>query len=249
MNLKQFIMSKIGLILDCLIPSNKITKIRMGTIKGHKWIYGSSINACWLGIYEHSKAKKFAKLVHNGDVFFDIGAHVGYYTLLASKLVGEEGKVYAFEPFSRNIKLLKKHIFINNISNTKIFELALSNKIGQSFFTSNECNSMNHLSDTADPDSIEVYTSSLDHLFDEGKINKPSIMKIDVEGGEYEVLLGGKKILTKYHPIIFLATHERMNPSVHNKCLNFLIQLGYEAIPIDRKAVEVSSELLCRYIK
>jgi len=249
MNLKLFIMSKIGSILDYLIPSNKITEIRMGPIKGYKWIYGSSINACWLGIYEYSKAKKIAEFVHNGDVFFDIGAHVGYYTLLASKLVGKEGKVYAFEPFPRNIKLLKKHIFINNISNTKIFELALSNKIGQSFFTSNECNSMNHLTDIAGPNSIEVYVSSLDYLFDRGKINKPSVIKIDVEGGEYEVLLGGKKLLIKSHPIIFLATHERMNPGVHNKCLNFLIQLGYEVIPIDGKAIEVSSELLCRYTK
>ncbi|MDJ0533005.1 MAG: FkbM family methyltransferase [Xenococcaceae cyanobacterium MO_207.B15] len=67
---------------------------------------------------------------------FDIGAHRGYFTLNASRIVGNDGQVFAFEPLPRNISLLKKHLQFNNCTNVRLFEVAVSSKSGQKGFIS-----------------------------------------------------------------------------------------------------------------
>ena len=92
-----------------LIPNNVILPIIQGPLRGKKWIKGSGDNGYWLGSYELEKQQLFTKFVKNNDVVYDIGAHVGFYTLLASMLVGD-GRVYAFEPDPENFKILEKNI-------------------------------------------------------------------------------------------------------------------------------------------
>ena len=77
---------------------------------------------------------------------FDIGAHVGFYTLLSSILVGPNGHVYAFEPLPRNLKYLKEHLRINKITNVHVFELAVSNLSGEGQFFEGPNSSMGRLS-------------------------------------------------------------------------------------------------------
>jgi hypothetical protein len=96
-----------------LIPPNSVLPILQGKLRGTKWIIGSGVFSYQLGCYEAEKQKAFIKQVKSGDVFYDIGAHIGFYTLLASKLIGDRGRVYAFEPLPRNIFYLKKHISLN----------------------------------------------------------------------------------------------------------------------------------------
>ena len=67
-----------------------------GKIRGKKWVVGSGNHGYWLGWYEYDKRILFEKTVTKQSIVFDIGAHVGFYTLLASELVGPGGKVYAF---------------------------------------------------------------------------------------------------------------------------------------------------------
>jgi hypothetical protein len=86
-----------------LIPKNKVMRIRQGKMKGMRWVAGSHTHGCWLGSYEFDKQVFMAERLRPGGVFLDIGAHVGFYTLLGSRLVGDEGKVISFEPCPRNI--------------------------------------------------------------------------------------------------------------------------------------------------
>lgn len=65
-----------------------VVPVLQGSLRGRKWIVGSSNHGCWLGSYEWKKQRLFTRTVSSGDVVFDIGAHVGFYTLLASVLVG-----------------------------------------------------------------------------------------------------------------------------------------------------------------
>lgn len=67
---------------------------------------GSSSHGCWIGSYEYHKRRLFEQAVTPGSAVFDIGAHVGFYTLLASVLVGDQGRVVAFEPNAGNVRLL-----------------------------------------------------------------------------------------------------------------------------------------------
>src|SRR5438128_664952 len=87
-----------------LIPSQARMRVLQGGLKGKTWIAGSCTHGCWLGTYEFEKQILFQQVVTEGSVLYDLGANVGFYTLLASSLVGSRGHVYAFEPVPNNLR-------------------------------------------------------------------------------------------------------------------------------------------------
>jgi len=210
-----------------LVPKNLTTWICQGPLQGKKWVVGSSNHGYWLGSYEFDKQKLIAETVGKGAVFFDIGAHVGFYTLLASTLVGNTGKVYSFELLPRNLGFLKKHLKLNGVQNVTLFEAAVSDCPGESQFAEGPNRSMGKLSDHG---AIKVQLVSLDDLLAAGKIVRPDYMKIDVEGAELSVLQGARGILADAAPVIFLATH---GSEVHSQCISFLQSFGYTCRAID----------------
>src|SRR5581483_1847479 len=112
------------------IPPETVLPVLTGPLRGTRWIVGASRNAYWLGTYERSKCKVFAAAIAEGDVVYDVGAHVGYYTLLASKLVGARGHVYAFEPLPANLEFLERHLKLNQITNVTVVPAAVSDATG-----------------------------------------------------------------------------------------------------------------------
>lgn len=210
-----------------LIPSDTQMPVLQGSLRGARWIVGSATHGCWLGSYEFEKSRLVSGLLAPGAVFYDIGANVGYYSLLASKLVGEEGWVIAFEPFPPNLAYLKKHLHINRITNVQVVEAALAEASGEQFFTAGSSTSSGHLSSQGG--SLRVRTLSLDDFVFEQQVRAPHFLKIDVEGAEADVLTGGKKVLQSFRPVIFLATHGQQAESA---CRAILYETGYELKPI-----------------
>lgn len=210
-----------------LVPRNLTTRIWQGPLQGKKWVVGASTHGCWLGSYEFDKQKLITETVKDGSVFFDIGAHVGFYTLLASSLVGDRGKVFAFEPLPRNLSFLKKHLKLNDVRNVTLFEAAVAASPGQAKFYEAAESSMGKLSEEG---TIKVQLLSLDDLLVSGKIERPNYMKIDVEGAELSVLQGARGMLAESAPVIFLATH---GSEVHSQCIAFLRSLGYTCRTIE----------------
>mgnify|MGYP001574666303 FL=1 len=206
-----------------LIPKNTKLFILQGRLKGKKWIKGSGVNGYWLGSYESEERKLFEKVIGKGDVVFDVGSHVGFYALLASKLVGEEGKVFAFEPLPRNIKYLKEHIKINNGKNIDVIEVAVSDREETAFLENEGDGSCAKIVKNK---GFEIKTVVLDSLVKSGKLPAPNIIKIDVEGAEFSVLKGAAFILKKYGPAIFLSIHI-FDDKIHKNCCNFLKDAGY----------------------
>ena len=78
-------------------PKNKIRKIRLGVLKGMKWIYSSGYTDYWMGTYEKEVAEIFSKYAKKSKVIYDLGANIGYYSLIAIKSIKNNGTVYAFE--------------------------------------------------------------------------------------------------------------------------------------------------------
>ncbi len=208
------------------IPKNAIFPILQGKLRGKKWIVGSSNHGCWLGSYEYKKRKIFEKLVSKGNIVFDLGAHVGFYTLLSSVLVGKNGKVFAFEPNPENLIYLKKHLKINNCKNVEVVEAAVLDKEGEFLFEKGNCSSEGKISSSGE---LKVKGIYLDKFVSEKKVN-PDCLKIDIEGSEFLALKGAEKTLTNFHPIIFLSTHGKENSL---KCSKFLKSLGYSKQIID----------------
>ena len=211
-----------------LIPPDMVLPILQGKLRGFKWIVGSSNHGCWLGSYEHHKRKAFERMVTTGSVVFDIGANVGFYTLLAAVLVGSKGMVFAFEPVPLNLYYLKEHLRINGIRWVSVIESAVANCPGVAHFAAGPTPSMGHL---AADGSFIVNTVSLDQMFRTGKLPPPDCIKIDVEGAEEDVLLGAKSLLAALHPTIFLATHSK---ELHSTCCELLRSLGYTVEYLDR---------------
>lgn len=228
--------------LNIIIPQKAIIPILQGRLRGQKWIVESGEHGCWLGSYENEKRIAFEKVVNSGHIVFDVGANVGYYSLLASILVGPKGMVYSFEPVPKNIYFLKRHIQLNNIRNIVLIEAAVSDRNGSSTFISDKNTKRSRCIGKLSPNgNIIVKTVSLDRLFEQGDIPIPKYIKIDVEGAEMLVFLGARKILSKFHPTIFLATHGDL---IHQECCDFLESMGYEIDSIDGKDVRKSQEII-----
>lgn len=205
-----------------LIPKNSVLPIVQGKLRGKRWIVGSSTHGCWLGSYEFDKQKAFAQICEPGHVVYDIGANVGFYSLLAAQLIGRDGHVYAFEPLPRNLEYLHRHMTLNHFEKrVTIQDMAISNETCVSHFAEGISHEMGRLSEKG---GIEVHVNSLDRLLVELNLRPPDLIKIDVEGGEYEVLLGAEATLRDYSPTLFLATHGH---AIHRKCIDYLIDLNY----------------------
>ena len=90
-----------------------------------------SLRLSFNGVYEPCETEFVMNEIKKGDVVLDIGANIGYYTLIFARLVGEEGKVFAFEPDPENFALLKKNVEINGYHNVVLVQKAISNKTGK----------------------------------------------------------------------------------------------------------------------
>jgi FkbM family methyltransferase len=209
-----------------LVPPTAVLPILTGKLRGKKWIVGSGIHGCWLGLYEHEKQRQIAREVRANTIFYDVGAHVGFYSLLASVLVGS-GKVYAFEPAPRNLAYLRQHLVLNCVANVDVLPVAISDRVGTASFCVDLTSYTGHLSGEG---AFVVRTEALDSLVENGRIPPPDHVKMDIEGAELKALNGAQKTLQRYRPVLFLATHGRQ---VHSDCCCFLRSLGYECTMVD----------------
>lgn len=204
-----------------LLPSGTVVPIVQGPLRGKRWIVGSSNHGCWLGSYELQKQLAIAQRMRSGDVVCDIGANVGFYTLFFAEKVGPQGRVFAFEPVPRNLAYLRRHMQLNALENVSVFEMALSSADGHASFDPGPGPSVGRLAASG---PLSVRTGKLDTLLSEGALMSPRILKIDVEGSEADVLLGGERVLIQHRPIVFLATHGKTQ---HQACCQILSSLGY----------------------
>mgnify|MGYP000318300651 CR=1 FL=1 len=198
----KFDFSKLPYALELYNFIHKRMRIEMpeivDTIHGFKMYLNPddrtvSTSLALYGTYEQGITELFKKVVKKRDIVVDIGANIGYYTLLASKLVGENGKVYAFEPETENYRLLLKNIEINNAKNVIPLQKAVSNKRGTIKLYLHKHNPGAHSIVSKSKEFIEVESITLDEFF--GMNSKVDVVKIDIEGGEMLALLGMSKII------------------------------------------------------
>lgn len=133
---------------------------------------------------------------HPGDTVVDVGANIGYNTLYAAQRVGKVGHVYAFEPAQDNLHILYTNLLLNNLHNVTVLPYAAgSNRGTQQFFLRGDVSAVNSLyqDNFYHPitRTVEVYMLPLDDLL----TTAPTLVKIDVEGGELEVLKGMSRLL------------------------------------------------------
>jgi len=187
-------------------------------------------------------ARFLMKNLKNGDVFCDVGAHFGYFSLLAAQLVGKNGQVFSFEASRTTFGILEKnlrpfaqakplHRAAADVDKTLVF-----NEFPALFSEYNslvlpEKSTANWLKNNP-PQRTEVRGIRLDDFFAEGKI-KPKIVKVDVEGAEPEVLTGMAQFLRQSSPFLvmeyLLSTGQNQ---AHRSAVKFAQSLGFQVFTI-----------------
>jgi len=227
-----------------LIPRDAVLPILQGRLRGQHWIVGSALHRCWMGFYEFDKQQLIASVVQPETVFYDVGANVGFYSLLAALLVGARGRVFAFEPLPRNLAYLKRHLALNRVANVETVELAIGEQDGVASFAAESTGLMGHLSGAgAHAGTLSVPVATLDALLDGGKLVPPDYIKMDIEGAELSALRGARNCIQRHRPLIFLATHGR---DVHTACCRLLESWEYECRELGSPAADGCGEVVAR---
>jgi FkbM family methyltransferase len=229
---------KLGIILMKFIPKNVVGLIVTGHLRGYKWVVKSGSIENIIGNYEQKKVELFVTQIHEGNVVLNVGANIGYFSLLFSHLVGPTGFVYSFEPLPRNVDYMRTNLILNNIRNVTIVESAVAFKEGNESFAFGDDHSQGHISSQGD---LIVNVVSLDKMIERFEIPVPQFIKMDIEGGEYEALLGARALFNNHNIVLFLATH---GPDVHKKCIDLLKYMGYTIKPLDQLGIDFQNEIL-----
>lgn len=195
-------------------------RVLSGPLRGAKWIAGAATHGCWAGTYERDVQRLFGERIRPGSVVWDVGANAGFFTLLAAKLAGPSGSVYAFEPLPRNLDHLRRHLALNDVRNVHVVPLAVSDRAGTARFAIGESPAMGGLATHGD---FEVQTTTLDEM--SATIPAPAFIKMDIEGGEHAALRGAASLLRDAAPVILLSTH---GYEQHELCTTLLRAAGYQ---------------------
>ncbi len=178
------------------------------------------------GEYEKHETILLKNLIKKGDVFLDVGANFGYYTLLASKLVGKTGKVFSFEPDPYNFSILQRNIKINNCANVLCVNKAVGERDEKIYFYIDADNLGRHnIISNWSNHKLSVDKISLDNFFQKGI--RVDLVKIDIEGVEELAISGMKKIIQTNKQIKLLIEffperirQNKLNPNNLNKLIN-----------------------------
>jgi FkbM family methyltransferase len=150
----------------------------------------------WLGLFEPAESHLLAELLKPGDTFVDVGAHIGWFTTIASRCVGEAGQVIAVEPYPQNAKALRANLELNSCENVLVIDAALGSQEGKlTLSEGTSSGGVTALEWTTRRGLIEVPMSTLDELAAE--IDAVALIKIDVEGWEADVLKGASSTLSR----------------------------------------------------
>lgn len=210
----------------------------------------------------HSSEIRLAKFMINnlqpGANFLDIGAHFGYFTLLASSLVGDTGKVYAIEPASETFNLLQQNTSAN--SNVQTFHKAVSDK-GEmvSFYEFPVLYSEYNTLDVEkflkedwikkyNPHKTEVQATTIDGFLDENGLN-PAMIKIDVEGAEVQAIKGGSHTWQEGSPVLVMEYLDEGNESSYTQAADIMYGYGYTSYMITNEGTLAETRDVLTYMR
>jgi len=158
------------------------------------------------GKWEAGQTEVLRSLLREGATFVDVGANIGYYSVLAARIVGPRGRVFAFEPSPRNFAFLERNVTANFHRNVALISKAVSDCCGTTQFEIDPASSGTHRVSVsgARPNSILVETTSLDEYFVAGDV-RIDLIKMDAEGAEPLILAGMQRAI-KRNPNLILVT-------------------------------------------
>lgn len=215
--------------------------IESGPAKDLRFDAGADTPRFTPGRYEPPIQECIANVVKPGEVCYDIGANLGFFTILLARLAGSAGIVYAFEPVPRNAEIVEGNARLNDMTNISVLRYAVADRNGTSELLLAEHAGGAVLKSAGTPPdlvgSTMVETRTLDTLVEQNGLRPPTFVKIDVEGAELDVLQGMQSVLERHGPTILLEVDDAEEAECERKfaaCASFLEVRGYriERLPL-----------------
>lgn len=171
------------------------------------------------GVFEEHSTRIVKRLIKEGNTVLDVGANIGYYSVMFSKLVGEKGKVFAFEPTKFFGNVLRMNLDANGCTNVETFKHGLSSKTQKLMIQIGDSSATLHVPGKRTLRAEEVVElKTLDNFVEEHNLQNIDFIKIDIDGHEPAFLEGAWKTLERYEPTILMEINH----------LNYL-EAGYTA--------------------
>ena len=164
-----------------------------------------------LGTYERRVVRAMRRYARPGMVAYDVGAHIGYLTLVLARLVGPAGRVVAFEADPRNGDALRRIVALNRLATVSVVPGAVSDRVGFVRFASFGYTTVGHIATKETPDDarlIDVASTTLDAVVAGGLHPPPQFIKIDVEGAEAAVLRGAMGVIEAHRPVVVVEARD-----------------------------------------
>jgi FkbM family methyltransferase len=215
-----------------------------GRLAGARINLGGSFLGYLTGDAESAVQQALTELIAPGHVVYDVGANIGFFTILCARLVGLEGKVYAFEPMPENAATLRHNIALNELENVVVVEKALSSTSGTAELFISPWSAFHSLNvegaskrenrgqDAQAPIAVETVT--LDQFVREAGVEAPDLVKLDVEGAELLALEGMREVLRDVQPLLVCELHW-----TNAEYVEFVDSIGYRARPLDEGATDI----------
>ena len=210
-------------------------RMTVGVGVGLKFDPGPSNVAYASGASELPFQDALAASTKAGDVFYDIGANVGFFSVIGARLVGPAGLVYAFEPVPSNAEFVRSNAKSNGFKNVVVHEKAVSSTSGQGELTLAAYSGGAALSNVPKPPDatsvLPVALIAIDDLVVGQGAPPPSVVKIDVEGAELDVLQGMRQVLVSNRPIVLFEIDDHDQDQFDRKydaCATYLTSFNYQ---------------------
>jgi FkbM family methyltransferase len=190
-------------------------EIAAGDLKGYKILLNlKAEKSRWLGTYEPELAEAVRAFRYPGMTVYDVGANIGYVSLLLERAARPNGRVFAFEALPANVERIRRNVALNSLENRiTLVPAAVADKSGELTFYVHASVGMGKVAgsagrrDEAYQAEIQVPALSLDEFVYRDGNPSPHVVKMDIEGGEVLALPGMKRLLAEYHPIMLLELH------------------------------------------
>jgi FkbM family methyltransferase len=219
--------------LNRAAPSGLVeVKVAAGDLAGFTILLDMQVDKdYWLGTYEPELQSALRELIPQGAIIFDVGANIGYVSLLLAKAAGEAGRVFAFEALPSNVEQLRRNVALNRMeSRVTVIDHAITEAPGPVRFMVHASGGMGKVAGSAGRD--DKYESELtvpgvsldDFVYRQGN-PPPGVVKMDIEGGEVLALPGMLRVLSEARPLLLMELH---GPEACRAAWETLTSAGYQ---------------------
>lgn len=241
-------------IARALLVSRDHTRIRSGESQGSFLPYSiaSDSISMVMGRYETEIQDRLSELCCDAEVAYDLGAHVGFMSLVMARCLPREGEVHAFEPSPAEVEKLRELVACNELEDRlHVHEIAVCDTVGKLTFNIGVGSTTGILDKVSKPrhrenrNALEVEATTLDEFVNREDVRPPDVIKVDVEGAEATVMKGATKVLSKVRPKILVEVH---GPNPCRDVIAELLRHSYQVTPLLDRRQEVTDANALRHL-